>query len=70
MHTAPARRSLAIVLSTMAVGVWLAAGGGLFAQARSLEGAWTLNKDLSDQPPDRQSGQGTGEGRGGGGGGG
>src|SRR3954467_322704 len=68
--------SAAVAFVLTLVGVWLAAESRIVAQAASIEGAWTLNKDLSDQPPSRESGEGGdergsrgrgGSGRGGGG---
>lgn len=65
--------SVTVVVAMAAfIGVWLSSE----SRAQTLEktpltGAWTLNKDLSDQPPDRSGGQdGSGSGRRGGYGGG
>jgi hypothetical protein len=82
MPTAPAKEpvvSVAIAFVFALVGVWLAAESRIQAQT-PIEGAWTLNKDLSDEAPardaDRDGGQergrrgGGGYGRGGGFGGG
>jgi len=65
---------LCAVLATAAlIAVWLSAESRVHAADHpSFTGAWTLNKDLSDQPPDRGSGDENGQhgGRRGGGGGG
>jgi hypothetical protein len=53
----------AVALVMALVGAWLATESRIQAQAASIEGAWTLNKDLSDPPSDRRSGQGGDEGR-------
>jgi len=68
--------SMSAVLATaMLIAVWLSTESRAQTADRSaLTGAWTLNKDLSDQPPDRsgngENGQGGGGRRGGGYGGG
>jgi hypothetical protein len=59
--------SAAIAFVLTLVGVWLAAESRLVAQADSIQGAWTLNKDLSDQPPSHEGGTGGDQGRGRGG---
>jgi hypothetical protein len=56
--------SAAIAFVLTLVGVWLAAESRLVAQAASIAGAWTLNKDLSDRPPGRENSEGGDEGRG------
>ena len=73
----------AAVFVVVLVGAWLSAESNASAQSQapaqpnappSLTGAWTLNKDLSDKPPDRsqegqngdRSGGGSGYGHGGG----
>ena len=69
----------AVVLATALIGVWLSAESRAQApapdRANAIVGVWTLNKDLSDSPPDReagrdgdQGGRRGGEGRRGGGG--
>jgi hypothetical protein len=66
MPTAPAKEfrvSVAIAFVFALVGVWLAAESRIQAQT-SVEGAWTLNKDLSDQPAAREGGRGDGQERG------
>ena len=63
------------VLVTVLVGTWLSAESRAQSDKPSLAGAWTLNKDLSDQPTDRgnrngnsgQRGRDSGGGYGGGG---
>jgi hypothetical protein len=69
--------SLCAVLATAAlIAVWLSAESrAQTAEHPSFTGAWTLNKELSDQPPDRGAGDENGQrgrrgGYGGGGGGG
>jgi hypothetical protein len=62
--------TVAVAMAAL-IGVWLASE----SRAQTLEktpltGAWTLNKELSDQPPDRSSGQDGSGGRHGGYGGG
>jgi hypothetical protein len=61
--------SAAIAFVLALAGVWLATESRVHAQAPSLDGAWTLNKDLSDEPPAPQSreggDQGSGRGHGG-----
>lgn len=70
MNLARRVMSVTVVVAMAAlVGVWLSSE----SRAQTLEktpltGAWTLNKELSDQPPDRSGGQ-EGAGRRGGGGG-
>ena len=64
----------AVVVAAVFVATWLAAESQAQAPEKiSLAGAWTVNKDLSDQPPSGrngdQNGQGQGQGRHGGGGG-
>ena len=61
--------SIAIAFVFALVGVWLAAESRLQAQT-PIEGAWTLNKDLSDEPAARETGRGEGQDRGRRGGGG
>jgi hypothetical protein len=53
-----------------AVGAWLSVESRAQTDKPSIAGAWTLNKDLSDQPPgNSNSGSGSNRGNGGGGGG-
>ena len=63
--------SLTVVFAMAAlIGVWLSSESrAQTLEKSSLTGAWTLNKDLSDQPPDRSGDNGEGR-RGGGYGGG
>src|SRR5262245_53575077 len=81
MHPAPAGRSphvnlargamsVALVLVMAAlIGVWLSSESrAQTPEKTSFNGAWTLNKELSDQPPDRSGGGENGGGRHGGGG--
>jgi len=61
--------SIGIVFAiTALVGAWLAVDARAQADKPSIAGAWTLNKDLSDQPSDRNArDNGNGNGRSGGG---
>jgi len=80
-HSVNTARSLlsagVIVVIVGLIGVWLSIESrAQTVETASLAGAWTLNKDLSDQPPDRggdrsggDQGRRGGYGRGGGGGG-
>ena len=50
-----------VVLVTALIGVWLSAESRAQApapdRANAIVGAWALNKDLSDRPPDREAGR-------------
>ena len=50
-----------VVLVTALIGVWLSAEGRAQApapdKAQAIVGVWTLNRDLSDRPPDREAGR-------------
>ena len=51
----------AVVLATALIGVWLSAESRAQApapdKAQAIVGVWTLNRDLSDRPPDREAGR-------------
>ena len=55
-----------VVLATALIGMWLSAESRAQApapdKANSIVGAWTLNKDLSDRPQDREAGREDGRG--------
>ena len=59
-----------VVVVAAAVGTWLSIEGRAQTDKPSIAGAWTLNKDLSDQPPSANNGNGSNRGNGSGYGGG
>ena len=60
MNTARSVLSLGVIVTIVGlIGVWLSLESrAQTADTNSLTGGWTLNKELSDQPPDRTEGRG------------